>query len=108
MQVFKQFTQGCTLFDVVLELYLSLNMLPKLITDNNITDLNAITTSGQIFKYDTDFVSNEVMAEEILRKNYKFCTGELKIYNDVLINENYLLIESSEILQNEVGNFFIY
>jgi hypothetical protein len=107
MQAFKQFTQGCTLFDVVLELYLTLNMLPKLIIDNNILDLNAITTSGQVFKYDTDFINNEVMSEQILRKNYKFCTGELKIYNRSII-EDYLLIESSEILQNEVGDNFLY
>ena len=30
MQAFKEFRQGCTIFDVVLELYLSLNLLPKL------------------------------------------------------------------------------
>ena len=107
MQVFKQFQEGCTIFDVVLELYLSLNLLPKLVIDNNITDLNLITTTGQNFVYDTDFVANERMSEEIMKKNYKFRTSEAKKTNSVVV-ENYLLIESSEILQNEVNEFFIY
>jgi len=107
MQAFKQFTQGCTIFDVVLELYLSLNMLPKLIFDNNITDLNAITYTGQKFIYDTDFVFNEIMSDEIIRKNYKFSTGELKIFSRAILGD-YLLIENSEILKDEANNLFIY
>ena len=107
MRVFKQFQEGCTIFDVVLELYLSLNMLPKLIIDNNITDLNFRTVTGQSFVYDTEFTASERMSEEIIKKNYKFKTGEAKKTNNV-VAENYLLIENSEILQNEVGDFFIY
>lgn len=107
MQAFKQFTQGCTIFDVVLELYLSLNMLPKLIFDNNITDLNAITYTGQKFIYDTDFVFNEIMSDEIIRKNYKFSTGELKIFSRAILGD-YLLIENSEILKDEANNLFTY
>jgi hypothetical protein len=107
MQAFKQFTQGCTLFDVVLELYLSLNLLPKFIVDNNITDLNAITTSGQVFKYDTDFIANEILSEEIARKSYQFKTGDLKIFSRGIVGE-YLLIESSEILKDEANNLFTY
>ena len=78
MQAFKEFREGCTIFDVVLELYLSLNMLPKLISDNSITDLNALTVTGQKFAYDTDFIYNETMSDEITKKNYKFRTGDLK------------------------------
>ena len=107
MQAFKQFTQGCTIFDVVLELYLSLNMLPKLIFDNNITDLNAITYTGQKFIYDTDLVFNEIMSDEIIRKNYKFSTGELKIFSRAILGD-YLLIENSEILKDEANNLFTY
>jgi DNA-binding winged helix-turn-helix (wHTH) protein len=107
MQVFKQFQEGCSIFDVVLELYLSLNMLPKLLIDNNITDLNLVTVTGQGFFYDTEFSANERMSEEITKKNYKFKTTETKKTNTV-VAENYLLIENSEILQNEVGDFFIY
>lgn len=107
MQAFKEFQQGCTIFDVVLELYLSLNMLPKLIFDNSITDINAITTTGQKFTYDTDFIYNEKMSDEITRKNYKFRTGDLNIFNNAIIGD-YLLIESSEILKDEANNFFTY
>jgi hypothetical protein len=107
MQAFKEFQQGCTLFDVVLELYLSLNLLPKLIIDNDIKDLNAITTTGQVFKYDTELISNEIMSEEIKRKNYQFCTAELKIFNRAIVGD-YLLIESQEVLKDEANNLFIY
>jgi len=89
MQVFKEFQQGCTIFDVVLELYLSLNMLPKLIYDNSITDINAITTTGQKFAYDTDFIYNEKMSDEITKKNYKFRTGDFtssKSYTSIVLN----------------------
>jgi hypothetical protein len=107
MQAYKQFEQGCTIFDVVLQLYLSLNMLPKLLFDNNITDLNALTTTGQIFVYDTDFIDNETMSEEITKKDYKFKTSDLKITNNAVIGD-FLLIESAEILQDEANNLFIY
>jgi len=107
MQAFKEFTQGCTIFDVVLELYLSLNMLPKLISDNNITDLNVLTFTGQIFKYDTDFIFNEIMSEEISKKNYKFSTGELKVFNNQILGD-YILIENSEILKDESNQLFTY
>lgn len=79
MQAFKEFREGCTIFDVVLELYLSLNMLPKLISDNSITDLSALTTTGQKFAYDTDFIYNEKMSDEITKKNYKFRTGDFSV-----------------------------
>ena len=107
MQAFKEFQQGCTIFDVVLELYLSLNLLPKLILDNGITDINQITTTGQKFTYDTDFIFNEKMSEEITRKNYKFRTSDLKIYSNEVFGD-YLLIENSEILKDEANNFFTY
>ena len=107
MQAFKQFSEGCTLFDVVLELYLSLNLLPKFIVDNDIKDLNAITVSGQVFKYDTDFIYNEVMSEEITRKNHRFCTGQLNIFNRAILGD-YLLIENTEILKDEANNLFTY
>jgi hypothetical protein len=107
MQAYKQFEQGCTIFDVVLQLYLTLNMLPKLILDNHITDLNTLTTTGQSFVYDTEFIDNEQMAQEITKKNYKFKTSDLKIRNNSIIGD-YLLIESAEILQDEANNLFIY
>ena len=107
MQAFKQFSQGCTIFDVVLELYLTLNLLPKFIIDNQITDVNILTVTGQVFKYDTELVSNERLSDEILRKNYRFQTSELKINRNVILG-NYLLIESAEILKDEANNLFLY
>jgi len=107
MQAFKNFQQGCTIFDVVLELYTSFNMLPKLIFDNNILDLTTLTTTNQKFVYDTDLIANERISQEITKKNYKFRTGDLKISNNAIFGE-YLLIESSEILKDEANNLFTY
>jgi hypothetical protein len=106
MQAFKQFPQGCTIFDVVLELYLTLNLLPKLIFDNGITNINEVTKTGQIFQYDTELIFNENMSDEIIKKKYNFRTSDFKQTNNVVFDE-FLLIESSDILQDEANNLFL-
>ena len=106
MLLSKQFSEGCTFFDVVLQCYLSLNLMPKFIIDNNITDLNLMTTAGQVFKYDPSFISDEFLNNEILKNDYKFRTGT-PIFDTTAIRGNYLLTEASEILSTENKNDFI-
>lgn len=106
MLLFKQFSEGCTFFDVVLQCYLSLNLMPKFIIDNNITDLNLATTAGQIFNYDSDFISDEFLSGEVLKNDYKFCTGR-PIFDNMIIRGNYLTTETPEILSTENANDFI-
>lgn len=106
MLLSKQFSEGCTFFDVVLQCYLSLNLMPKFILDNNITDLNLATTAGQVFKYDSDFISDEFLSGEVLKNDYKFCTGR-PIFDNTIVRGNYLLTETPEILSSEDANDFI-
>jgi hypothetical protein len=99
---------GSTLFDLCLNTYLSLNLLPKFIKDNNVQNLDFVTGINEKYVYDTDFIYDEFLSNELIRNNYKFSTGDIKIPNSNVSNENYLLIESLAILQNEAGiNFLI-
>lgn len=107
MLQYKKFPQGCTIFDVVLQCYLSMNMLPKLIEDNSIKDVNLTTIANQEFVYDDDYIYDEFQSNDVIKNNYKLCTGDLKIFNNV-VRGNYLLIENSEILKDEVNNLFTY
>ncbi len=106
LQSFKP-SIGCTILDVCLNVYCSLNLLSKLILDNNIQDLNRVTSIGDVFVYDTDFVADEFLQNDILKNNYKFVTGKLAVSSSPVIVENYLLIESSDILKSEAGNLFL-
>ena len=98
---------GCTIFDLVLQCYLSLNLMPKFLIDNNIEDLNFLTVVGQVFVYDTDFVADDFMAMEILKNNYVFCTGKLLVTNIPAVRSNFLLIENGDILSTENNTLFI-
>lgn len=105
MQLYKEFSEGCTFYDVVLNVYLSLNLMPKFIIDNNIKDINLVTTAGQGFYFDTDYIDDDFMNDKVIKNNYKFCTG--KFFVNTGIRGNYLLIESGEILETETNNLFL-
>ena len=104
MQVSKSFPEGCTFFDVVLQCYASLNMMPKFILDNDIKDLNLITTAGQTFVFDTDFIVDEFISTEVSKNDYKYCTGNLR--TPPLSNKRFLLCEDGKILASEIENLF--
>jgi len=114
MQVSKSFSQGCSFFDVVLNVYLTLNLLPKFIIDNNIVDLNVTTFAGQTFVFEDELIDDELQYNEILKNDYKFCTGTIPGTNNET-RGNYLLIEpleyfqrsDSEILATETHNLFL-
>lgn len=98
---------GSTILDICLNVYCSLNLLPKLLQDNNITNLNYVSGIGEEIIYDTDFVADEFIQRDILRNNYKFVTGNLYVPNASFTNENYLLIESGAIMQSDAGDLFL-
>jgi len=98
---------GSTILDICLNVYCSLNLLPKFIMDNNIKSLNLVTGINDVFVYDTDFVADEFLQRDILKNDYKFVTGNLYIPNASFTNENYLLIQSGAILQSDAGDLFL-
>ncbi len=105
MQVYKSFSEGSTIFDIVLNTYMSLNAIPRFIADNGITDLGMITTAGQQFIFNTDAVEDEILSLDVLRNGYNFNTG--KFFISKRKAENYLLIENKEILKTESNNLFL-
>jgi hypothetical protein len=105
-QLFKP-SIGSTILDICLNVYCSLNLLPKLIQDNNIKTLNFVSGVGDQIIYDTDFVADEFIQRDILKNNYKFVTGNLYVPNASFTNEQYLLIESGAIMEGEAGDLFL-
>lgn len=103
MQVFKSFPEGCTFFDVVLQCYTSLNMMPKFIMDNDIKDLNLITSAGQTFVFDNKLIDDEFISNEAVKNDYKYCTGKVPPFNRL----SYILTESGEILSSEENELFL-
>lgn len=101
MLVSKSFNENCTLFDVVLQCYFSLNLLPKFVQDNNITDLNFVTFAGQTFVYETDFLADEFLSRETAEQNYVFCTGDLRPTDPPTSRTTYLRAENGSILRTE-------
>ena len=98
---------GATIFDLCLNTYLSLNLLPKFVKDNGIENLNYVTGQGEVYIYDTDFIWDEFMSKDIKNNNYKFTTGDITIPNASLSSDDFLLIESGAILQSEAGQNFL-
>jgi hypothetical protein len=94
MLQYKSFSENCSIFDVVLQLYGNLDLTPKLMDDNDIQDLTLKTTAGQTFVFDTDFVDNEFISNEIIRNSLNFCTGFLPIFD----NNINLFLASSDVL----------
>jgi len=88
---------GATILDIVLNTYLSLDLLPKFVEDNGITNLNIVAGGDEVYIYDTDFISNEFMSADVLRNKLKFSTGDYYIPNASFVNENYLLTGLGEI-----------
>ena len=99
---------GSNLFDVVLNTYTSLDLIPKFMKDNNITNVNMVTKTGDVFVYDTTLIVDEIMLDKINKGRLLFMTSDAP--NNVIKADstNYLLIESSEILSSEANiNFLI-
>lgn len=101
MQLSKSFSENCTIFDVVMQCYFSLDLLPKLIEDNKITDVNFVTFAGQSFVYDTDLVADEFLNKDTAQNGYVFCTGELKPTDPPTSRVTYLRAENGSILRTE-------
>lgn len=106
MQLSFRAPEGSNIFDLVLNTYTSLDMLPKFIKDNNITNLNMISKVGDIFIYETDLIINKIMIDRISRDRLLFTTSDIN--NTTFIgNSNYLLIESYDNLLSESNIKFL-
>ena len=82
-------------------------MLPKFIEDNQIKSLDRVTGVGEVYLYDPEYVCDAFLYDDVLRNNYKFVTGDYSLPVSGFTSENYLLIETSEILSTEAGDLFL-
>lgn len=69
MQIFTAIS-NCTIYDVCLNTYGSLDFLTKLMTDNNFVSVNNYPANGQKFMFDETLVANQA----IQKLNIKYAT----------------------------------
>lgn len=103
MQTLFNSSENANIFDLVLNTYGSLDFIPKFLKDNNITDVNYISKVGDVFKYETDLVTNEFTSNTIAKNDYQFATSKIKNVEFEII-ENYLLTENGIIINTENQN----
>jgi hypothetical protein len=66
-----------TIYDVCLNTYGTLNLLAKLMNDNNFPGVDTYPTVGQVFLYDDNLVN--VQSNQNLNQNYTVAAGEVQI-----------------------------
>jgi hypothetical protein len=97
---------NATIFDVCLQTYGSLDNLHLLITDNNITNINTLTTANQSFIYDYDLVVDYSTVDTLRKTNIQIITGD-RYLNQVFAEPPFLLTETPEILDTEDNEDFV-
>jgi hypothetical protein len=65
--------ENSTIYDVCMNCYGTLNLLGKLMLDNNIDSVDLCPTNGQIYMYDDSFVN--VQSNQNLNANYSVSDG---------------------------------
>lgn len=85
---------GQSVFDLLLNTYGTINLLGKLITDNNWTDLSTLTTTGQVIYYDDELIADYNLFDSIQQNNTKFRTG---------VAEEFRITDNNVILQTDDG-----
>lgn len=96
MQLYFRVPEGASIFDVCLNVYTSLNLLSKLMSDNNITSYNKVFDGKELIVYDTDFVSDEFLFLLIQKNDYIFSTSKARVKRFLLNEEgNFILQENN-------------
>jgi hypothetical protein len=107
--MFKNFSPpiNATTFDICLNTYGTLDLLSKLLLDNNITNVNYLSVIGDVFIYDFSLVKDYETNLKLMSDNIKFITGD-KIIQELFIDtNNYIQTEQPLTLQDEQGDDFI-
>lgn len=66
---------NCTIYDVCLNTYGTLDLLTKLMVDNNFPGVNFYPENGQIFVFDETLISNELIYNQAVLNNVKYATS---------------------------------
>lgn len=97
--------KNATTIDICLNTYGTLDLLTKLLIDNDIIDINQLAVGNEIYQYDFELINDYPMINQIVERNIKFTTGD-SIIRDTFNPIDNLLIESSEILLSEDSDDF--
>lgn len=66
---------NCTIYDVCLNTYGTLDLLVKLMVDNNFPGVNAYPANGTVFIFDDTLINNELIYKQASLNNIKYATG---------------------------------
>lgn len=88
--------EGANLFDVCLNVYTSLDLLPKFMKDNGIASYNKVFSGKEEVIFDTDFISDEFVYSIINKTDLLFVTSKNKSVRYLLSeNGSYILQENN-------------
>lgn len=90
--------EGQSVYDLVLNTYGTLNLLGKLIVDNDIDDINALTVTGQVVWYDDLLIADYNLFNSIQQNNTKLRTG---------VERDFLITDSGIDIETDAGQNFI-
>lgn len=65
---------NCTIYDVCLNTYGTLDLLVKLMNDNNFPGVNFYPENGTVFIFDETLISNELIYQQAVLNNIKYAT----------------------------------
>jgi hypothetical protein len=66
---------NCTIYDVCLNTYGTLDLLTKLMNDNNFPGVNYYPENGRIFTFDETLIKNENIYNQAALNNIKYATA---------------------------------
>lgn len=67
---------NCTVYDVCLNTYGTLNLLVKLMDDNNFPGVDYYPENGDIFVFDETLINNEQIYEQASLAGVKYATAQ--------------------------------
>ncbi len=74
MKSFKVIS-NCTIYDVCLNTYGTLDLLVKLMVDNNFPGVNSYPVNGSEFVFDETLINNELIYNQATLNNIKYATS---------------------------------
>jgi hypothetical protein len=99
MQIAFKAIEGQSITDVVLNTYGTVNQLGRLIVDNGIADINGVTTTGQQFVFDSQYIEDQNLYDYIIQYDAKFRTG--------IGLGRFLITEDGQFILTEDGRYII-
>ncbi len=85
---------GSTIFNVCLNTYGTLNLLGKLMADNNFAGVSTYPTAGQVFLYDETLVVNQQVSKNLTLSGEKYATRYIPEPSENIYGEFFISTEA--------------